>query len=81
MSGHNSPEEIGQIIEVAVRGLWRFYDEGFRRWPYAKLAPLFSNRDLENPEIQQELRRLEVEGFIKLHRAPECYVEVLQVPR
>lgn len=71
-------EKIKSAIRIGVSGLWRFYDDGFVRWPRNKLTPLFSNLDLEQPEIQKELESLEKKGLIKLLRTNDCYLEVLR---
>ena len=73
-------EKIKSAVCIGVSGLWRFYDDGFTRWPRKKLIPLFSNLDLEQPEIQKELESLEEKGLIKLFRTDDCYLEVCRVP-
>lgn len=68
------------IIEIAERGLWRFYDEGYYRWPREKLQSFYSNTSLDNPEVKKSLSYLEKKGFIKLVREADCYIEVLDAP-
>jgi hypothetical protein len=81
MSENNDLEKIKMAVRTGISGLWRFYDDGFTRWPINKLAALFSNLDLEHPEIQKELRRLQKEGLLKLHGKTDCYLEVIQPPQ
>jgi len=71
---------IDSIINIGERGLWRFYDEVFTKWSRQKLASLFSNIDLENPEIQRELKLLESQGFIKIIGEEDLYLEVIKAP-
>lgn len=80
MSENDNAEKIKKNIEIGLSGIWRFYDEGFTRWPYDKLASVFSNMNLEHPEIQRQFRALESQGFIKLHKKGECYIEVIRAP-
>ena len=80
MSGNEQSEKMKRIIEIGLNGMWRFYDEGFTRWPQDKLAPLFSNTNLEHPEIQAEFRSLEAQGFIRLNKKEDCYLEVIRAP-
>ena len=80
MSENNQSDEVSLVIETGKNGLWSFYSEGFQRWPHNRLAPLFSNRNLEETRIQQEFLRLEKEGFIKLYKTDVCYLEVLRTP-
>ena len=72
---------IETAIRIGISGLWRFYDDGFTRWPRSKVIPLFSNINLELPEVQKALESLERRGQIKLIRTPECYLEVLHAPK
>ena len=81
MSENNDQEKIKMAVRTGISGLWRFYDDGFTRWPRNKLAPLFSNLDLEHPEIQKELCRLQEEGLVKLHGKADYYLEVIRPPQ
>jgi len=74
-------EKMESAIRIGISGLWRFYDDGFTRWPRNKLMPLFSNIDLGQPEVQKALESLERQGQIKLKRTTECYLEVLHAPK
>lgn len=67
------------IIEIAKTGLNRFYDEGFVSWPEEKLRVLFSNHCLHNPEIERALESWAAQGWIKLHKGKEKYVEILSI--
>ncbi len=67
------------IIEIAKAGLNRFYDEGYVRWPEEKLRVIFSNHSLQEPEIARTLENWETQGWIKLPKRKEEYVEVLTV--
>ena len=80
MNENNQPDKIRGIIEIGLRGMWHFYDDGFTRWPYEKLAPLFSNINLDHPEIQREFQSLENQGFVKLYKKQDCYLEVIRAP-
>jgi len=81
METNDDKEKIRTAIRIGTSGLWRFYDDGFTRWPRTKLAPLFLNMDLDNPDIQKEFQSLEINGFIKIFKMEDCYLEVIQVPK
>ena len=70
-----------KVIQIAERGLWRFYDEGYYRWPYDKLQSLYQNIELADQEIQSALLALEKQGYIKIIGQKECYIEVLNAPQ
>ena len=80
MSANDNIERVKSAMQIGVRGLYRFYDDGFTRWPRNKLVPLFSNLDLDHPEIQREFQELEKQGVLKISRTEDCYLEVLRVP-
>jgi len=67
------------IIEIAKAGLNRFYDEGYVRWPEEKLGVLFSNHSLQEPEIERALESWAAQGWIKLPKGKEKYVEILTI--
>ncbi len=81
MSEDSDLERIKIAVETGIRGLWRFYDDGFTRWPRNQLTSLFSNLDIEHPEVQRELCRLQEQGLVKLHGLVDCYLEVVQPPQ
>jgi hypothetical protein len=80
MKENDASQKRTRNIQIGVSGLWRFYDEGFTRWPEAKLAAAFSNMDLEHPELQKEFQELEKQGLIRLCKRGDCYLEVLCAP-
>jgi hypothetical protein len=70
---------MDMIIEIAKAGLNRFYDEGCAHWPEEKLRVVFSNYSLEEPEIEMALENWAAQGWIKLPKRKEKYVEVLTI--
>jgi hypothetical protein len=81
MNENERTEKLRKAIQIAERGLWRFFDDGMVRWSQESLTSLFSNEHLDQPEIQRQLQALENQGLIKIHRAQSCYLEVLKTPQ
>jgi hypothetical protein len=73
-------DDVKEEVQIGLRGLWRFFDEGYTCWPAEKLTPLFRNIDLNHPEIQEALRQAEAKGWVRLHGKNDCYLEVLGAP-
>ena len=80
------PETIGSADERAHRSwsaalsvIARSYSEGMSCWSEQQLRGCFHDSTLlESSFIQDELLSLEADGFIALHRTPDCYLSVLR---
>ena len=81
MNQDEQAEKIHRAVQIAEAGLWRFFDEGYTRWPQEKLVSLFSNQHLDHPVIQNHIGALEKQGLVKIFGTKDCYLEVLKVPQ
>lgn len=70
--------ELLAMLDVGFR---RFYSEGYSKWSkdkvIAAINPSGETRDINEPEIQNILKELEIRGLIHLKYDDDCYLEVL----
>ena len=65
-------------IEIAKAGINRFWDEGYTKWPRAKLQSLFLNKSLDGDQVQEAFSDWENEGYIRIILESDVYIEVLK---
>jgi len=80
MNKNSENDRIKHSINAAIHGLSRFWEDGIRQWPEEDLRPLFLGYDLNNIYIQGALKKMEDEGFIRLYKIEDCYLEVIRDP-
>ena len=68
---------VGKALDVAKAGLRRFFDEGHYIWTKKDFAAALGGVDLNSPDVQNELKRWQNAGAIRLLGKDQSYLEVL----
>jgi hypothetical protein len=72
-----SHEDVDRALGVAKAGLRRFFDEGHYIWSKRDLNATLNGVDLSLPDVQEELKRWEKSGAVRLLGQEQAYLEVL----
>ena len=68
---------VGKALDVAKAGLRRFFDEGHYIWTKNDFTAALGGIDLNSPDVQNELKRWQNAGAIRLLGKDQSYLEVL----
>lgn len=72
-----SQNDVASALNIAKAGLRRFFDEGHYVWTKKDFIGTLQGVDVDHPEVQDQLKRWEKMGAIRLLKEDHAYLEVM----